>query len=409
MPVLEINARNRSFDKSARRSLVSLRAIGAAGLSCILLLAVTVVPANAATSVGDTCKKPGQAISQKGGKGQLVCLRVAGTTTWVFVPSASSKSQASKALREWRTVDPLQNEDLIRHFALTSDAYVDERLTLAQQGRDQLAQQIVVLTSKQANLQAEITNLPSQITQAQTLYQQAESALAAPRREYTSAATTAALLDAEYTSAYNNRLSYIACKTLEMFGFRAPGDCGTSNDAQYFSIKARYEAARARADSLRANYQARYNDYKAKYDRYKTLFDRQATARNELGTTGAELNAADAALIGAEAHLRASHVAKARLIEIRVALSRLDATKAHLEKLANADVGTKWTSQYERSARLFGILQLHQKYVVESFGSFRALTTDLADPVPEQPEVNDNKDDADGDTSSETNEAVPPA
>lgn len=355
-------------------------------LAGALLASLGATSAHAAPRTGEPCKKVGVSVSQKKSQGELLCLNVAGARRWVSVPEAQNRGQAVKLVRDWQTVAVLPNEHLVRHFSASSDAYVSERLALAQQARDQLVQQIAALTAKQASLQAEITNLPGQINQAQVSYQQAETALAGPKREYTSAASSAAILESQYTSAYNNRVAYIGCKTLEMFGFRGPGSCGASNDAQYFSIKSRFESARARADSLWSAYQVRYSDYKSKYDRYKALFDRQASARNELASTSAEVSSANAALNEAEAHLAASHDANKRLQEMRAALTRWETTAGKIEELSLKGLGASWDSQFNRIAKLQGILQLHQNSVSDSFAVFRALTADLPDPDPQPSE-----------------------
>lgn len=358
---------------------MSLR-IAVGSIVAALALSGGISPAQAATKAGDTCKKIGQSKSVKSSKGELVCLKVAGQRTWVFVRSADTKGRAIKSARAWREPAELPNEGVIRHFARNSDAYVSERLAVAQQDRDQLAQQVAALTNQRSALESEISGLPSQVSQAQTVYQQAEAALDEPKRAYQSAASEAAVLDSQYTSAYNNYLAHISCVTLETFGFGGP--CGYFDSAGYSSIKFRFEAAQARADSLWAAYSAAYSNYKAKYDEYKRLYDRRADASNELNATNAELASVNGALGAAEAHLASSHDTNGHLQNLRVTLARWDQASTKLQQLASKGLSGKWKSQYERMARLAGISQLHRADVVEAFANFRALTTDLPDPLP---------------------------
>lgn len=367
---------------------VSRNILGGAALAAVLIGGLD-VPASAATKAGDACKKVGQTKSLTSNKGELVCLKVAGARTWVYVPLAESKAQATNKSNDWRRPASLPNEDSIRHFAASSDSYINERLAGAQQTRDQLSNQFAALEVQRNSLQSEISSLPGKISQAQSNYQQAQSALDEPKRAYTSAASQAAVLNSQYSSAYSNRVAYIGCKTLEMFGYRAPGDCGVSNDSYYFSIKAQYEAAQARADSLYATYSAKYNDYKAKYDEYKRLYDRQAAAQSDLNATNAELGAVNAILGSAEAHLKASHDANGQLQALRAGLARWDASTSKLEQLAGKKLSANWEPQYQRLARLFGITQLHRASVIDTFANFRSLTGDLPDPQPAPAEPED--------------------
>lgn len=346
-------------------------------------------PASAATKAGDTCKKVGQTKSLTNNRGELVCLKEAGARTWVYVPLAKNKKQATKKSKDWRSPASLPSEDTIRHFAANSDSYINERLAGAQQTRDQLSNQFAALEAQRNSLQSEISSLPGKVSQAQSNYQQAQSALDEPKRAYTSAFSQAAVLNSQYTSAYSDRVAYIGCKTLEMFGYRAPGDCGASNDSYYFSIKAQYEAAQARADSLYATYSAKYNDYKAKYDEYKRLYDRQAAAQRDLNATNAELGVVNASLGSAEAHLKASHDANGQLQALRAALARWDASTSKLEQLASKKMSANWEPQYQRLARLSGMTQLHRASVIDTFANFRSLTGDLPDPQPATAEPED--------------------
>lgn len=368
--------------------------IGVTAIASALLFAGLTSPAFAATKAGDSCKKTGQIQSVKKGKGELVCLKVAGSKTWVFVPLASTKANAIKTINTWRgpsTDLAPPNVQVISFFAISSGPYVADRLTLAQQGRDQLANQASALRTQQAALQAETTSLPSQVAQALSISEQAKAALDEPKKAYTSAASEAAILDSQYTSAYNNYVSYVSCKTLEMFGYGGP--CGYFDSAGYSSIKYRYEAAQARADALWAAYTAKYNDYKAKYDEYRRLYDRQSTVQADLNGVTAELAQTTGALGAAEAHLRASHETNGQLQQLRASLARWDASTNRLQQLATKKVSSNWAKEYGRMARLSGIAKLHRNDVVAAFSNFRALTPDLPDPDlnPAPSEVGDGQ------------------
>ena len=355
--------------------------IGITAVAMGALLFGFAAPAQAATKAGDTCKKTGQSKSVKGDKGKLVCLKVAGSRQWVFVPSAPGKEKANKAVKSWKNTKELPNEAIIRHFAANSDAYVQERLTLAQQGRDQLAQQSASLTGQQASLAAEAASLPGQVSQAQSAYQQAQSATEEPKKAYLAAKTEWQIVSSELTSAQNARDWNIACTISEMFGYVGAGTCGPSNESYYFSVKAREQAAYAKVSALAQVLDAKNADARNKYDEYKRLYDRQASVQSDINSVNAEIAASSQALVAAEAHLRASHDANGQLQQLKAALNRLDAANNQLERMASKKLPKKWDAQYERMARLSGISQLHRADVIDAFSSFRALTNDLPDPV----------------------------
>lgn len=357
--------------------------IGVTAVAMGALLFGFAAPAQAATKAGDTCKKTGQSKSVKGDKGKLVCLKVAGSRQWVFVPSAPGKEKANKAVKSWKNTKELPNEAIIRHFAANSDAYVQERLTLAQQGRDQLAQQSASLTGQQASLAAEAASLPGQVSQAQSAYQQAQSATEEPKRAYFTAKTEWEIASSELTSASNAHYANMACQINEMFGY---GSCGSYDSSYFYAAEARERAAYARASALAKVLDAKNADAKSKYDEYKRLYDRQASVQSDTNSVNAEIAASSQALVAAEAHLRASHDSNGQLQQLKAALNRLDATNDQLERMASKKLPNKWDAKYERMARLSGISQLHRADVIDAFSSFRALTNDLPDPVVEATE-----------------------
>ena len=380
--------------RKTRQVVISVLAAG-------LTMGVLQAPAQAATKAGDDCKRIGQSKSVKSTKGKLLCLRVAGQRTWVFVPKSSSKARAEKMAKGWQRQAELPNESALRYFAASSDAYVTERLTLAQQGRDELAQRAAALSSQQAALQSELTNLPSQVSAASVAAQTAESKLEEPLQAAQSASSSASLLASEYARLEGEMGAHIGCRVLEDFGFYPPGSCGYFDQSYYNSVRSRYNAAQARADSLWANYRSAYNDYKAKYDEYKRLYDRQAAAQNELNETGAELANVNGALAAAEAHLAASHDTNGQLQDLKVTLARWDSTNTKLRQLASKKLRGNWESQFERMARLAGIAQLHRKNLLDTFIVFRGLTADLPDPPVSTPPEEQAETEAEDPSSSE--------
>ena len=363
---------------NAARTVIRAGAIAIAAL----LVVGGQSPAGAATKAGDSCKKVGQTKTIKSNKGELVCLKVAGARTWVYVPLAKNKAQATKATKDWQSPASLPNEDVIGHFAANSDAYISERITLAQQQRDQLAQQSALLTSQRATLQAEVTSLPSQVSSARSVMQSAQAKLDEPKKAAQAASSKASSLASEYYRLQDQLTTHVACRVLEDFGFYPPGSCGSFDNSYYSYVSSSYSAAQAQADSLWATYTSYYNDYKAKYDEYKRLYDRQAAAQRDLNTANAELVAVNASLSSAEAHLKASHDANGQLQALRAAFARWQASTSKLEQLASKKLRANWQPQYQRVARLSGMSQLHRASVIDAFAAFRSLTADLPDPPP---------------------------
>jgi len=349
-------------------------------VSATLLFMGLASPAQASIKAGDFCKKTGQSKSVKGGRGELVCLQVAGSRIWIFASTTSSKTKAAKTAKSWRTSTPLPNEEILRHFSVNSDAYILERITLAQQVRDERSQQLVVLSNQRAGLDSEIASLPNQVSQALLTYQQAKPAVEDAKKALQRASSDADILYSQYSSAMTGYYANLACEIQLMFGY--VGSCGYFDSAGYSSLKNQYEWASAKELSLAKATDAKVNEYNAKYKEYSRLYDRQASAQSELSAANAELAHLDGLLVAAESHLAASHDANGQLQQLRLALSRWDATNSQLLKLAAKKLPKKWNLKYQRMARMSGIAKLHRGNVIEVFTGFRALTTDLPDPPP---------------------------
>jgi hypothetical protein len=194
-------------------------------------------PAAAALKSGDTCPKVGITKIAANGKGSFVCLTVSGARTWIFTPLPNTAGTAKRQINMWTATNAIPADSLARHHAQASDAYVQERLTKAQQAQDALINQKTLLTTQTTTLQSEIQVLPAQIRTAQSIAQTAESKLAGPRREYQSLSSQASSLSSQYGRLDTVRVSYLVCKIAEMFGKVGSGSCGTFNEANFLSIK----------------------------------------------------------------------------------------------------------------------------------------------------------------------------
>ena len=155
--------------------------------------------------------------------------------------------EATRLLKKWVLEDPIPGDSLIRHHAFASDAYAQERLTLAQQARDALSAQKVQFSNQADSLRSEIQNLPSKVSTSLGVAKTAEAKLDAPKREYQSLSSQESILYSQYASLDSGRISHLGCVVLEMFGFGGP--CGSFNEANFLSVKSRYEIAKSRADS----------------------------------------------------------------------------------------------------------------------------------------------------------------
>ena len=350
--------------------------------SCVVvLLGFVGAPSTfAANTVETECRKVGA--TQVTSKGLLSCMNVSGVRIWIFTPLPKSIAEAKKLVSSWDT-SALPADSIIRFHARSSDGYVQQRLTLAQQKRDSLVGMKASLTARITALQAEIRALPSQISVAQTASQTASSNLEAPKREYQALSSQANIYYSQYSSLDSARISHLGCEILEMFGYG--GSCGTFNEAAYYSAKTQYELANSRADAAYAIYTGLFNDYKAKYDTYKALYDRQATAQSELGVATNQGNEADAGIPGAEAHLEASHSVIADLRLLQASITLADSAGVQLQELVQKPLSANWKKEFDRLARMNAIRLFHQGNVEDTFSSFRTMTPDLLDPEPGVP------------------------
>lgn len=350
--------------------------------SCVIVLFGSVgIPSTfAATAVENQCRKVGA--TQVTPKGLLSCVNVSGERIWISTPLPKGIAEARKLVSSWDT-SALPTDSIIRFHARSSDGYVQERLTLAQQKRDALVELKASLTAQISALQAEIRDLPGRISAAYATSQTASSNLETPKREYQTLSSQANIYYSRYASLDSARISHLGCKILEMFGHGGP--CGTFNESAYYSAKTQYELAKNRADTAFANYTRLFNDYKGKYDAYKALYDRQATAQTELNAATNQSNEADAGIPGAEAHLKASHsvIADLRLLQSSITLA--DSAGVQLQELVQKPLGANWKKEFDRLARMNAIMLFHQRNVHNTFSSFRTMTPDLLDPEPELP------------------------
>jgi len=348
-----------------------------------LVLVMSIVglsPAEAALKAGETCPKVGTTEISPNGKGALVCLTVSGSRKWIFTPLPKGAGDATRQVKLWTATNAIPDDSLTRYHSQSSDAYVQERLTLAQQARDALVNQKTILTNQSSTLQAEIQGLPAQISTTQATVQTAEAKLDGPKREYQSLSSQASILGSQYASLDRARTVNLACELLEVFG--VGGGCGTFNESNYFSVKSQYEIANSRADSAWQTYTVLYNDYKKKYDASVALRSRQNTARAELNKANADLGSVENAIPGAEAHLSASHAVIENLTNLKVTLAQFDAASARVRDLATKPLGSNWKKNFNQIARLQGVASLHQTAILEIYSAFRSQTGDLPDPQP---------------------------
>lgn len=350
--------------------------------SCVVVLLGSVgVPSTfAATTVEAECRKVGA--TQVTSKGLLSCMNVSGARIWISTPLPKGIAEAKKLVSAWDT-SALPTDSIIRFHARSSDDYVQQRLTLAQQKRDALVGMKASLTARISALQSEIGALPSQISVAQVASRTALSNLETPKREYQTLTSQANIYYSQYARLDSARISHLGCKILEMFGMG--GSCGTFNESAYYSAKTQYELAKYRADTAEANYNRLFNDYKVRYDAYKALFDRRATAQSELSVATNQGNEVEAGIPGAEAHLKASHAVIADLRLLQSSITLADSAGVQLQELVQKPLGANWKKKFDRLARVNAIRLFHQGNVDDTFSSFRTMTPDLLDPEPEVP------------------------
>ena len=350
--------------------------------SCVIVLFGSVgLPSTfAVTAVENQCRKVGA--TQVTPKGLLSCMNVSGERLWISTPLPKGIAEAKKLVSSWDT-SALPTDSIMRFHARSSDGYVQQRLTLAQQKRDALVGMKASLTARISALQAEIRDLPGRTSAAYATSQTASSNLEAPKREYQALSSQANIYYSQYASLDTARIYYLGCRIQLMFG--SVGSCSPFNESAYYSAKTQYELAKNRADTAYANYTRLFNDYIGKYDAYKALFDRQATAQSELNAATNQSNEADAGIPGAEAHLKASHSVIAELGLLQSSITLADSAGVQLQELIQKPLGANWKKEFNRLARMNAIMLFHRGNVDDTFSLFRSLTPDLLDPEPEVP------------------------
>jgi hypothetical protein len=311
---------------------------------------------------------------------------VAGEKLWLYLQTPATKEQANETLKKWSRDLALPNEEIVRLHIASSQAYVQQRLTAAQQQRDTLSAQSTSANDTVSALKNEIGGLPDRVASAKQTTADAEAKLAQPKAAYQSALTQENIAYSEYSYWENASYAHTACIVLEMWGMGGP--CGRFNDSAFSSARFRYNSAKAQSDTAKAAYNAVYKDYEAKYNVYKSLFDRQQTVQAELAANDANARTLTTNLQAAEGHLTASHDVTDLLNAVTLKAAQFDSAKSRLTGSAQKGVQGDWKKSFASVALSRAILDSLRSSIVSDFTSFRAQTPDLPDPQKEpEPET----------------------